>query len=49
MNAIHLLQLQLFGLMNLLVVQFSCLYLVVGMYWFVNLLVVLYMSQILVL
>ena len=49
MNVIRLLLLQLFELMNLLVVLHDYLCPVVGMYWFVDLPVVLYMSQIQVL
>ena len=45
----RLLPLWLFGLASLCVVQFGCLYLVVGMCWFDDLLLVLYMNQIRVL
>jgi len=39
MSVIHLLLLQLFELVNLLVVQLGCLYLAAGTYWFVDLVV----------
>ena len=45
----RLLLLRLFELASLWVVRFGCLYLVDGMYWLANLLVVLYMNQIRVL
>jgi hypothetical protein len=45
-NVVRLLLLRLFGLVNLLVVQFDCLYLVVGILLFADLLVIICKSQI---